>query len=92
MSVEQIFLSVLIVVVFAAFVKEWVSAELVAMGALLACVLVGVLSMDSGASDNALSVFSNPAPITVACMFILSAALERTGVIDQLGIWFEKVI
>ncbi len=92
MSAEQLFLSVLIVVVFSAFVKEWVSAELVAMGALLACVLAGVLSMDNGAADNALSVFSNPAPITVACMFILSAALERTGVIDMLGIWFEKLV
>lgn len=92
MSSEQIFLSVLIVVVFAAFVKEWVSAELVAMGALLTCVLVGVLSMNNGAADNALSVFSNPAPITVACMFILSAALERTGVIDLLGLWFEKLV
>lgn len=92
MSAEQIFLSILIVVVFSAFVKEWVSAELVAMGALLACVLGGVLSMDSGAADNALSVFSNPAPITVACMFILSAALERTGVIDMLGVWFEKLV
>ncbi|MGJ8656782.1 MAG: SLC13 family permease [Akkermansiaceae bacterium] len=92
MSAEQIFLSILIVVVFSAFVKEWVSAELVAMGALLACVLGGVLSMDNGAADNALSVFSNPAPITVACMFILSAALERTGVIDMLGIWFERLV
>ena len=92
MSAEQIFLSILIVVVFSAFVKEWVSAELVAMGALLVCVLAGVLSMENGASDNALSVFSNPAPITVACMFILSAALERTGVIDKLGIWFEKLV
>ncbi|MGZ8410597.1 MAG: SLC13 family permease, partial [Hyphomicrobium sp.] len=31
------------------------------------------------------AVFSNPAPITVACMFILSAALERTGVIHSMG-------
>lgn len=92
MSVDQIFLSILIVVVFTAFVKEWISAELIAMGALLACVLAGVLSMTSGASNNALSVFSNPAPITVACMFVLSAALERTGVIDKLGIWFEKLV
>jgi len=72
MSVDQIFLSILIVVVFTAFVKEWISAELIAMGALLACVLAGVLNMTSGASNNALSVFSNPAPITVACMFVLS--------------------
>jgi len=92
MSADQIFLSILIVVVFAAFVKEWVSAELVAIGAMLSCVLFGVLSMKGGESNNALSVFSNPAPITVACMFILSAALERTGVIDKLGVWFETLV
>lgn len=92
MSPEQIFLAILVVVVFAAFVKEWVSAELVAMGAMLACVFGGILSMDAGADNYALSVFSNPAPITVACMFVLSAALEQTGVIDKLGEWFEGIV
>lgn len=92
MSPEQIFLSILVVIVFAAFVKEWVSAELVAMGAMLACVFGGILSMEAGAPNYALSVFSNPAPITVACMFVLSAALEQTGVIDKLGEWFEGIV
>ena len=39
---------------------------------------------------DALRVFAHPAPITVACMFVLSEALERTGVIESLGYWFEK--
>ena len=39
---------------------------------------------------DALRVFAHPAPITVACMFVLSAALERTGVIEILGHWFER--
>ena len=39
----------------------------------------------------ALGIFAHPAPITVACMFILSAALERTGVVEALGQWFERV-
>ncbi|HAW56163.1 MAG TPA: dATP pyrophosphohydrolase, partial [Hyphomonas sp.] len=50
---------------------------LLAMGALL---LTGILSV-----PEALSVFSNSAPITIAAMFVLSAALERTGVIDAAG-------
>ena len=41
-------------------------------------------------NSDALRVFSHPAPITVACMFVLSAALERTGVIEILGNWFER--
>jgi len=34
---------------------------------------------------EAFKVFSNDAAITVACMFVLSAALERTGVIESIG-------
>ncbi|MDC0088308.1 SLC13 family permease [Akkermansiaceae bacterium] len=88
---QQAFLSALVVVVFVAFVKEWISAELVALSALIACIFSGVLSTNPEDPYNALKVFSHPAPITVACMFILSAALERTGVIESLGSWFEKL-
>jgi di/tricarboxylate transporter len=35
-------------------------------------------------------VFSNDAPLTVACMFVLSAALERTGAIAQIGGWLQR--
>ncbi len=87
---QQVFLAILMIVVFVAFVKEWLSTELVAIGGLVACIFSGVLSVTPGAENNALLVFSHPAPITVACMFILSAALDRTGVIDSLGNWFEK--
>ncbi len=88
---QQAFLAGLIVVVFIAFVKEWISAELVALSALITCVITGILSVQQGDPFNALKVFSHPAPITVACMFVLSAALERTGVIEILGVWFEKL-
>lgn len=36
-------------------------------------------------THDVLGVFSSSAPITVGAMFILSAALERTGVIDGIG-------
>lgn len=88
---QQGFLAALVVAVFLAFVKEWVSAELVAISALVACVLTGILNVTPGHELNALKVFSHPAPITVACMFILSAGLEKTGVIEALGSWFEKL-
>jgi len=88
---QQGFLAALVVVVFICFVKEWISAELIALSALLACVMTGILSVNVDDPYNALKVFSHPAPITVACMFVLSAALERTGVIEALGNWFEKL-
>ncbi len=82
---DQLFVCILVVVVFAAFVREWFPPDMVAMGAFVLLMVSGVLTV-----DEALSVFSNPAPIIVACMFILSAALERTGAIDALGGYFER--
>ncbi len=104
---QQIALGVLVLLVFASFIKEWVSPEVVALGALVTCVLIGVLPIAVPTPDpdlqgaamvealrkfnaDALRVFAHPAPITVACMFVLSAALERTGVIEILGHWFER--
>ncbi len=104
---QQIALGVLVLLVFTSFVKEWLSPEVVALGSLVACVIIGVLpiAVSSPApglegealsralrefNSDALRVFAHPAPITVACMFVLSAALERTGVIEILGNWFER--
>lgn len=104
---QQVALGVLVLLVFAGFIKEWLPPEIVALGALMVCVLIGVLpiavappSPDLAGDElakalkmfqaDALRVFAHPAPITVACMFILSAALERTGVIESLGHWFER--
>jgi len=84
-------MGLLVVVVFAAFLREWLAIELVSLGALFLCVVVGILPVGTGESHDALRVFAHPAPITVACMFVLSAALERTGVVDALGQAFERV-
>jgi len=86
MDFNQIFVCIILVVVFIAFVKEWFSPDLVAMGAFVLLVGVGILP-----EAKALAVFSNPAPIIVSCMFVLSAALERTGTIEALGEWFGKL-
>lgn len=50
------------------------------MGAVALLLVVGILT-----PDDVLKVFSNSAPITIACFFILSTALERTGIIDAMG-------
>ena len=86
MDFNQIVVFILLVLVFVAFIKEWFSPDLVAMGAFVLLLAIGVLD-----EKSALAVFSNPAPIIVSCMFVLSAALERTGTIEALGEWFEKL-
>jgi di/tricarboxylate transporter len=70
----------LIVAVMVGFIQERVSPDLVGLSCVAVLLALGILSV-----DEVLAVFSNPAPITVACMFILSAALERTGAIHSMG-------
>lgn len=74
------FVLVLVVIVFFGFVREKLPADIVALLAMGALMLTGILSV-----GDTLTVFSNSAPITVGAMFVLSAALERTGVIDWVG-------
>lgn len=61
----------------ACLVREWLQAELVALAAVGILLAVGILD-----TPQVLSVFSNEGAITVVCMFILAAGLERTGVIE----------
>lgn len=71
---------VLLVVVLVAFVKELAPPEVIAMSAFCLLVVLGILPV-----DRAYEVFSNTAPITIASMFILSACMEKSGLIDALG-------
>src|SRR5258708_25138242 len=83
MSVHTLHLIIvfcLVVAVFTAFLREWLSPDLVALSAMGVLLVSGVLT-----ADETLSVFSNSAPIVISCMFLLSAGLERTGVIDSLA-------
>jgi di/tricarboxylate transporter len=71
---------VLVAIVFGGMVKELVAPEVLVMCAVSLLVVLGILEI-----GDVLKVFSNSAPFTVACLFILSAALERTGVINSVG-------
>jgi multisubunit Na+/H+ antiporter MnhB subunit len=59
----------LVVIVFFGFVRERLPPDVVALSAVSALLATGILT-----TDDVLSVFSNSAPITVAAMFVLSAA------------------
>ncbi|MEO0414846.1 MAG: SLC13 family permease, partial [Verrucomicrobiota bacterium] len=83
---QQLATVAIVVMVFVVFVKEWLSPDLTAMGAFVLLVLLGVL-----APEKALSIFGSSAPVTVAAMFIMSAVLERTGLIELLASQFEKL-
>jgi di/tricarboxylate transporter len=70
----------LVAVVFFGMVKELIAPEILALCAVALLLAMGILK-----TNDVLTVFSNTAPFTVGCLFILSAALERTGVIDAMG-------
>ncbi len=79
--------AVLLIAVLIAFVLETWSPDVVA-GIAVAILLVFQILLPA----EVLSVLSNPAPITIACMFILSAALERTGCVDKLSTWLGNLV
>ncbi len=71
---------VVVGVMFALFVLEIYPAEVVAIGAASFLLICGILPYEA-----ALAVFSNPAPWTIALMFVLSGALVRTGALSGLA-------
>lgn len=76
----KLFLISLILVALLLFAFEVVRPDIVAIGFALVLMLTGILTVNEGFAG-----FSNPAVITVVCMFILSAGLVRTGVADYVA-------
>lgn len=71
---------------FVTFVWERIRSDVAVLSAVAILLACGLLD-----SKQLLSVFSNSAPLTIACLFVISAALERTGCVDALGHWMSKV-
>lgn len=80
MSWEIPFVFALLLLALVSFIWEKLSPDLTALSLFAILLATGILS-----SKEAFSVFSNPAPITVAAMFIISAALDKCGVIEWLA-------
>jgi di/tricarboxylate transporter len=59
--------------------RDLLAPALAVLGANIVLLLAGVI--DAG---QALSGFSNPAPITVAALFVVAAAVEKTGALQPL--------
>ncbi|WP_135501698.1 SLC13 family permease [Roseovarius aestuariivivens] len=74
---EAVLALVVVAAMFALFVKEIYPTEVVAIAGAALLLALGILPYDA-----ALSVLSNPAPWTIAAMFIVMGALVRTGALD----------
>ena len=80
MNFEILVVLTVLGLVFLAFVRERFPPDVTAMIGVVALLITGVLT-----PGQVLGSFSNHAPITIAAMFILSGALEKTGTIDVMG-------
>ncbi len=70
---------------FAMFLRESYPTEVVAMGGMSVLLVTGVLPY-----QDAVAVLSNPAPWTIAAMFIIVGALVRTGALNALTTIAER--
>jgi di/tricarboxylate transporter len=79
---EAILALFVVAAMFFLFVREVYPTEVVAIGGASVLLVTGVLPYEAG-----LAVLANPAPWTIAAMFIIMGALVRTGALD----WFTQI-
>ncbi len=79
---QALVVGIVLIGLFIGFAREWLKPDVAVMLAVAVLLILGLLE-----SGQVLGVFSNSAPITIACLFIISGALSKTGCIDQLGKW-----
>ena len=80
-----IVLAVIVLAVYL-FASEKLSVDLTAIIVMVVLIIAGVVTPGEGISG-----FSNTATVTVAAMFILSAALQKTGAVNFLGEVSSKI-
>ncbi|NNC67095.1 MAG: SLC13 family permease [Gammaproteobacteria bacterium] len=80
MTQDQAFIIAILSATIAMFLWGRWRHDMVALGSLLACVLVGLLP-----GADAFVGFGHPAVITVACILVLSAGLQTSGAIDAVA-------
>lgn len=68
------------------FATEWLPMDVVALLILLALAITGMVTV-----TEALSGFANPAVITVAAMFVISAGITHTGALGKAGEHFIRL-
>jgi di/tricarboxylate transporter len=68
------------------FVLDRLPIEVVGLMVMVALMLTGVVTPAEGVSG-----FASEAILTIAAMFVLSAALVRTGGVDVLGRWISEL-
>ena len=75
---------VVVVLTLVAFIREWASPDVLALSILCLVVALGLV----GFQEMTL-VFKNEAPLTIAALFVIGGALERSGAVDHIGLMLK---
>jgi di/tricarboxylate transporter len=67
------------------FVKDYFSIDTTSLLIMALFIVTGVLSYEEGFAG-----FNHPATITLGCMFVVSGAVFKTGIIDSLSIYIIR--
>lgn len=79
---NPLLVGLIILLLLITFLREWTKPDIAVIVAVSVLLVLGQLD-----SNQILSVFSNSAPITISALFIISAALEKTGCVGRLAQW-----
>jgi len=87
MTIEIVFVLIIIAIAFILFSTEFVPVDVTALIILGILLITGMLSIEDG-----LSGFSNPAVITIACLFIISVTIQKEGILEYVISSVTKLI
>lgn len=74
-----------IVLTLVAFIREWASPDVLALSILCLVVALGLIT-----PQEMTSVFQNEAPLTIAALFVIGGALERSGAVAHIGVMLKQ--
>jgi len=80
MTTEIALTLLVIVITLVSFVREWAPPDVLALSILCLVVALGLIT-----PSEMTTVFRNEAPLTIAALFVIGGALERSGAIDHIG-------
>lgn len=78
MTLEMLFVLILLLTMFTILVFEVIRPDIVIFSVLMILLLSGILTV-----DEALAGFSNEGMLTVALLFIIAGAVQKSGLINQ---------
>ncbi len=80
MTLEIALTLLVILLTLVAFIREWAAPDVLALSILCLVVALGLVD-----PSKMTEVFRNEAPLTIACLFVIGGALERSGAVDHIG-------